>query len=311
MAQEEVFVGIDISKAWLDVAFLPDGEALRLTNDEAGWTALVRHLRRHPAAAIGLEASGGYERGVLNALADAGLPARRVNPWRVRQLASARGTSAKNDRLDALAIARFVALAPKRPTKRDRAVDALAELVTARRQLKDELTRATNQSSRPRQPLLERLAKARSSRLRLDIAMLDKAIAQAVAADEAMARKDRLMQSVPGVGPVFAHSLIALMPELGEMTGRQAASLLGVAPFDCDSGSFKGQRRIFGGRRNLRDVAYMAALVASKWNPTLKDFRDRLKAAGKKPKVALVAVMRKMIVTLNAMIRNNQTWKQA
>ena len=141
--------------------------------------------------------------------------------------------------------------------------------------------------------------------------MLDKAIAQAVAADEAMARKGRLLQSVPGVGPVFAHSLLALMPELGSMTGRQAASLLGVAPFDCDSGSFKGQRRIFGGRRNLRDVAYMAALVASKWNPVLKTFRDRLEAAGKKPKVAIVAVMRKLIVTLNAMIRNNQPWANA
>jgi transposase len=311
MAQEEAFVGIDISKAWLDVAFLPDGEALRLANDKAGWAELVRHLRGRPAAAIGLEASGGYERGVLNALTDAGLPARRVNPWRVRQLACACGTLAKNDRLDALAIARFVALVPQRPMKRDRAVDALAELVTARRQLKDELTRATNQSSQHRQPLLERLAKARAARLRLDIAMLDKAIAKAVADDEAMARKDRLMQSVPGVGPVFAHSLIALMPELGTMTGRQAASLLGVAPFDCESGSFKGQRRIFGGRRNLRDVAYMAALVASQWNPALKAFRDRLAAAGKKPKVAIVAVMRKLIVTLNAMIRNNQTWTHA
>lgn len=311
MTQEEAFVGIDISKAWLDVAFLPEGEALHLANDKAGWAELVRHLRRRPAAAIGLEASGGYERGVLNALTDAGLPARRVNPWRVRQLACACGTQAKNDRLDALAIARFVALVPQRPSKRDRAVDALAELVTARRQLKDELTRATNQSSQNRQPLLERLAKARANRLRLDIAMLDKAIAKAVADDEAMARKDKLMQSVPGVGPVFAHSLIALMPELGSMTGRQAASLLGVAPFDCDSGSFKGQRRIFGGRRNLRDVAYMAALVASKWNPTLKTFRERLEAKGKKPKVAIVAVMRKLIVTLNAMIRNNQTWANA
>ncbi len=311
MAQEEAFVGIDVSKAWLDVAFLPDGKTLRLANDKTGWAELVRYLRRHPAAAIGLEASGGYERGVLNALADAGLPARRVNPWRVRQLAAALGTLAKNDRLDALAIARFVALAPKRTMRRDRAADALAELVTARRQLKDELTRATNQSSQHRQPLLERLAKARANRLRLDIAMLDKAIARAVADDEAMARKARLMQSVPGVGPVFAHSLLALMPELGSMTGRQAASLLGVAPFDCDSGNFKGQRRIFGGRKNLRDVAYMAALVASKWNPALKAFRDRLEAAGKKPKVAIVAVMRKLIVTLNAMIRNNQPWTHA
>jgi transposase len=308
MTQEEAFVGIDISKAWLDLAGWPAGEALRLANDRRGWGELVRRLRRLRPAAIGLEASGGYERGALHALLDAGLPAQRVNPLRVRQLALACGTLAKNDRLDAVAIARFVATVPQRPARRSRATEALAELVTARRQLSDELTRAANQGSHAAQPMLRRLAKQRANRLKLDILMLDKAIAGAVAADADMARKNALMQSIPGVGPVFAHSLIALMPELGTLTGRQAASLLGVAPFDCDSGGFKGQRRIFGGRRNLRDVAYMAALVAGRCNPVLKAFKDQLQTNGKKPKVALVAVMRKLIVTLNAMIKNNQPW---
>jgi transposase len=311
MAQEEAFVGIDVSKAWLDVATWPAGEALRLANDKEGWRELVRRLLRLRPAAIGLEASGGYERGALHALLDAGLPARQLNPGRVRQFASGVGILAKNDRLDARAIARFVALVPQRRAERNPAREALAELVTARRQLSDELTRASNQGSHAGQPLLKRLARQRANRLKLDILVLDKAIAAAVAADADMAAKNALLQSVPGVGPVFAHSLVALMPELGTLTGRQAASLLGVAPFDCDSGGFKGQRRIFGGRKNLRDVAYMAALVASRWNPVLKAFHDRLKTAGKKPKVALVAVMRKLIVTLNAMIRNNQPWALA
>ena len=313
MAQQEAeaYVGIDVSKAWLDVATWPVGEAVRFANDGAGWKELVGRLRRQRVAAIGLEASGGYERGVLRALVDAGLPARRVNPYRVRQFAQACGVLAKNDRLDARAIARFTASVPQRPVLRSRAAEALAELVTARRQLRDELTRAGNQSEQAGQAVVRRLAARRARRLEADLLLLDKAIAAAVAADQDMAGKNRLMQSVPGVGPVFAHSLLALMPELGRLTGRQAASLLGVAPFDCESGGFKGQRRIFGGRRNLRDVAYMAALVASTHNPALKAFKDRLRAAGKKPKVVLVAVMRKLIVTLNAIIRDNQPWQHA
>lgn len=311
MAQEEAYVGIDVSKAWLDVETWPAGEALRLANDRQGWGELVRRLRRHRPAAIGLEASGGYERGVLRALIDAGLPARQVNPARVRQFAQACGILAKNDRLDARAIARFVALVPQRPALRNRAAEALAELVTARRQLRDELTRAGNQSEQSAHAIVRRLAARRAKRLQADILLLDNAIAEAVAADEDMAHKSKLMRSVPGVGPVFAHSLLAFMPELGSLTRRQAASLLGVAPFDCESGGFKGQRRIFGGRRNLRDVAYMAALVAGTRNPVFKAFKDRLHDAGKPPKVTLVAIMRKIIVTLNAMIRDEQPWQHA
>jgi transposase len=311
MAQEKLFVGIDVSKAWLDVAIWPTGETLRLSNDKKGWAELVRRLRRQPVEAIGMEASGGYERGVFNALLDRGLPARRVNPLRVRQFALACGILAKNDRLDAIAIARFIAAVPQRPVERNRAAEALAELVTARRQLCEELTCATNQAEHISQPMLQRLAKRRANRLKADILMLDKAIVQAVAADAHMAHKNDLMRSVPGVGPVFAHSLLALMPELGMLTNRQAASLLGVAPFDCDSGAFKGQRRIFGGRRELRDVAYMAALVAGACNPVFKDVKERLRAAGKKPKVIIVAIMRKLIVTLNAMLRDNRPWQPA
>lgn len=311
MAQQEAFVGIDVSKARLDVAVLPSGEAFEVANDEGGWRELVRRLRPRGAAAIGLEASGGYERGILRALIEAGLAARLINPLRVRQLARAWGMMAKNDRLDALAIARFVQLIPQRKTVRSRATDALAELVTARRQVTDEVTRLKNQAGHATQALLKRLAKARVQQLERDRAVIDKAIAHAIAADPNLAAKHRLLRSVPGVGPVYAAALLALMPELGNLTSKQAAALLGVAPFDCDSGGYKGQRRIFGGRRTLRDIAYMAALVAGTHNPVFKAAKDRLLAAGKPKKVALVALMRKMIVTLNAILRNEQPWAHA
>jgi transposase len=311
MAQEEVFVGIDVSKARLDVAVLPSGEAFEVTNDKGGWRELIRRLRPRGAVAIGLEASGGYERAVLRALVEAGLAARLVNPLRVRQFARACGTIAKNDRLDAKAIARFVQLVPQRKAVVSRALDALAELVTARRQVIEEITRLNSQASHAAQPLLKRLAKARAEGLERDRRVIDKAIQAAIAADPDLAAKDRLLRSVPGVGPVYAAALLALMPELGSLTNKQAAALLGVAPFDCDSGGFKGQRRIFGGRRTLRDIAYMAALVAGTHNPVFKAAKDRLLAAGKPRKVALVALMRKMIVTLNAILRTNLPWAHA
>ena len=309
MAQETVFVGIDVSKAWLDAAIWPTGETFRIGNDRAGQAELVKRLQRLPAAAIGLEASGGYERRPLNTLLEAGLPARRVNPLRVRQFAKACGILAKNDRIDAIVIARFIAVVQHQPVERDEAAEALAELVTARRQLKEELTRVANQAEHTTSALLKRMASKRAKRLKADILLLDKAIAQAVAADEVLARKDKLLRSVPSVGPVYGHSLLALMPELGKLSNRQAAALLGVAPFDYESGRFRGERHIFGGRRELRDVAYMAALVASRSNPVFSAFAERLKAAGKKPKVIIVAIMRKMIVTLNAMLRDGRSWQ--
>jgi len=311
MAQQKLFVGSDISKDLIDVAIWPTGESRQVRNDRDGWRELIRWLRPLAVEAIGIEASGGYERGPLRALLDASLPTRLVNPLRVRQFARGCGIMAKNDRLDAVAIARFIAIVPPHAVERSRAVEALAELVTARHQLTDELARAKNQAEHGCQPVVSRLAKRRILRLKADILLLDKAIAQAVAADAQLAHKNSLLRTVPGVGPVFAHSLLALMPELGSLTNRQAASLLGVAPFDFESGAFKGERKIFGGRRNLRDVAYMAAMVACSCNPIFKAFSDRLRAAGKRPKVAIVAVMRKLITTLNAMLRDNQPWRYA
>lgn len=305
---QAVFIGIDVSKAQLDVALWPSGEALAFANDAKGIRALVRHLARLGPDAIGLEASGGYERDVLTALCAAALPAHRLNALRVRRFAQGCGIMAKNDRIDAAVIARFVACVPQREAVHDPAAAQLAELVTARRQLVEELTRCTNQTARTLHTVLKRMAVRRIARLKADILLLDKAMAEAVAADERMANRSRLLRSVPGVGPVLAHTLLALMPELGNLTRRQAAALVGLAPFDCESGTYRGQRRIIGGRKPLRDATYMAALVAGQHNTVMKAFKQRLANAGKPPKLILVAIMRKLITTLNAMIKHNQAW---
>ena len=308
MAQQDVFAGIDVSKARLDLCLWPGGESHVFTNDRKGCESLVRRLLKLGPVAIGLEASGGYEREALAALREAGLPAHRLNALRVRRFAQGCGIMAKNDRIDAMVIARFLACVPQREVIHDPAAAALAELVTARRQLVDELTRCTNQAEHAGQAVLRRLAARRTARLKADVLMLDRAIAAAVAADERMARRARLMRSFPGVGPVLAHTLLAFMPELGSLTGKQAGALVGVAPFDCESGTFKGQRRILGGRKPVRDAAYMAALVAGRHNPVIATFKQRLAKAGKPPKVIIVAIIRKLVVTLNAMLRDDQPW---
>jgi transposase len=311
MAHSGVFVGIDVSKARLDVAVWPTEETFQVGNDREGRAELVRRLKRLSPEAIGLEASGGFERAPLKALLDADLPGRRLNPYRVHQFALACGILAKTDRLDASVIARFVSQIPQRRELRDEAAEGLAEMVTARRQLSEEHTRAIVQAQHTVSAVVKRLAKRRAARIAADILVLDKAMAEAVAADPELARKDKLLRSVPGVGPVFSHTLLGLLPELGKLANRQIAALVGVAPYACDSGLMRGQRHIFGGRKPIRDVAFMAAMVGSRFNPVLKAFKQRLTDAGKKPKVALVAVMRKLITILNAMLRNNTPWAAA
>lgn len=260
---------------------------------------------------VGIEASGGYERPLMKALFAAEFTVRRVNPLRVRRFAEACGVLAKNDRLDAWIIARFVATVDGRPAEHRPQIDKLAELVTARRQLVEDLTRAENQAEQVTDPTVKRLARRRIQQLANHILLLDKTIAAFVANDADLARKNQILRSVPGVGPVFAHTVLGLMPELGQMTGRQAGGLLGVVPYDFDSGKYKGQRRIFGGRQSVRDVAYMAAIVAGQRNPVLKVVREKLRTAGKKPKVIIVALMRRLISILNAMLRDNTQWSAA
>jgi transposase len=234
---------------------------------------------------------------------------RQVNPFKLRQFARASGVLAKNDPLDARMIASFVAIMPTRPAQRQApAAERLTEMLAVRRQLSAEKVAAENASRLLEDAMLQRLSRRRVARLAADIDLLDQRMAELVASDAALDRRYRLLSSMPGVGPVLACTLIALLPELGSMSRKQVAALVGVAPYAFESGKLKGRRCIWGGRAYVRQVLYMAAMSAGNWNPALKAFHDRLKAAGKLSKVTIVAVMRKMITTLNAMVRDDVAW---
>jgi transposase len=303
------FGGIDVSKDRLDVMVLPEEQCSSVSNDPAGWADLVERLRGFSLAAIGVEASGGYERGVVRTLHAAGMPVRQVNPFKLRQFAKASGVLAKNDPLDARMIASFVAIMPTRSAQPHApAVERLAEMLAVRRQLSAEKVAAENASRLLEDAMLQRLSRRRIGRLVADIDLLDERLLEIIAADAALAHRYRLLTSMPGVGAVLACTLLALLPELGRLTRRQVAALVGVAPYAFDSGKLKGARCIWGGRASVRGVLYMAAMSACNWNPVLKTFHDRLAATGKKPKVVIVAVMRKMITTLNAMVRDDVVW---
>src|SRR5215469_892921 len=309
MAATLSFCGIDVSKDSLDVVLLPEQQCLLVRNDAAGWVELAKQLGSFSIAAIGLEASGGYERGVMRVLLAADMPVHQINPFKLRQFAKASGILAKNDRLDARVIASFIAIMPTRPAQRHPpAIERLTEMLTVRRQLSDEKIAAQNASAMLEDAMLRRLSRRRIGRLAADIDMLDSSLVEIVRADVALAHRYRLLTSMPGVGLVLACTLIALLPELGSMSRKQVAALVGVAPYAFESGKLKGKRCIWGGRAPVRHVLYLAAMSASNWNPVLKGFHDRLEAAGKLPKVTIVAVMRKMITMLNAMVRDDVVW---
>jgi transposase len=278
-------------------------------NDPVGWAELVEQLRGLSISAIGLEASGGYERGVIRALLAAGMPVRQVNPFKLRQFAKASGVLAKNDPLDARMIASFVGIMPTHRTQpHPPALARLVEMLALRRQLSEQKVATENASRLLEDAMLQRLCRRRITGLATDIELLDEHLVKIVGSDAALAHRYRLLTSMPGVGVVLACTLIALLPELGRMNRKQVAALVGVAPYAFESGKLKGARCIWGGRAPVRRVLYMAAMSASNWNPVLKMFHDRLVASGKKPKVVIVAVMRKMITALNAMVRDDVAW---
>jgi transposase len=301
--------GIDVSKDRLDIMVLPEEQCFSVSNDPAGWVDLVERLSGSSIAAIGIEASGGYERGVMRALLAADLPVRQVNPFKLRQFARASGVLAKSDPLDARMIASFVAIMPTRPAQRSApAAERLTEMLAVRRQLSTEKVAAENASRLLQDALLQRLSRRRIARLAADIDLIDQNLVEIIGTDAALAHRYQLLTSMPGVGAVLSCTLLALLPELGRMNRKQVAALVGVAPYAFESGTLKGRRCIWGGRVHVRQVLYMAAMSACNWNPAFKTFNARLKAAGKLPKVAIVAVMRKMITTLNAMVRDDIMW---
>lgn len=308
MTQNAAFVGIDVAKARLDVA-ATTGEAWSVGNDRAGWTELIGRLKTIRPEAVGLEPSGGYERDVAGVLAEAGLTVRRVDAVRVRRFAEALGLKAKTDAIDARLIARFVQTLPGRPVEPDAQARALAELVDARRALCEEQVRVRNQTEQVRDPMLRRMAVRRLNRLKADVVLLEKRLADTVAADADLSDRDRLMRAVPGVGPVLSWTLLAHLPELGRLTHKQIAALVGVAPYDRQSGALKGRSMIRGGRAVVRNVAYMAVLIGARCNPVLKAMKQRLVDKGKPGKVILVALINKLMTLLNAIIRDRSEWR--
>jgi transposase len=309
MAQIVTNAGIDVSKQWLDVALWPKrDEVLRVNRDAAGLEELALWLRQRHVVRVGLEASGGYEREVIDALEAQGFEVALLNPLQVRRFAQAKGRLAKNDRVDARTIAQFTAVMIEAPQpSRRRELDALSEHLTFRRQLRAWIDDCTNQLEHLRDTALRRKAETRRVKLQGELAAHDKALAKLVSEHADWNALARRLQTVPGVGPVLSQTLIALLPELGSLSRRAVASLAGVAPFDNDSGQRSGNRHIQGGRAAVREVLYMAALSARTCNPVIAAFAKRL--AGKEFKVIMVACMRKLLVILNAMLRDKMDWK--
>lgn len=307
MARMVVYGGIDVSKAGLDAALWPTRQRLHVSHDAAGLAQLAAWLGEHGVERVGLEASGGYEIAVIDALQAAGFTVIRHNALRVRRFAEAKGRLAKNDRADAETVAQFTAVMAYTPaSERRHALDPLVELLSLRRMLGDWLTDCANQLEHLRDATWRKQLRSQQGGLRRRLARLDARLAELLAAEPEWSMLERRLRTVPGVGPVLAATLIALLPELGQLSRRAVASLAGVAPFDDDSGARRGERHIRGGRATVRKALYMAALVGKRHNPVLAAFAARL--AGKKPKVVVVACMRKLLVILNAMLRDRTDW---
>jgi transposase len=314
MAEIVISAGLDVSKQWIDAAIwrvgLREKCELRFDQTPEGLDALGSWLMEHQVRRVGLEASGGYEIGVMDALQAQGLEVFRFNAQRIRQFAKAKGRLAKTDKVDARVIAQAAIVLVDEETQapqRRRELDPLVEHLTYRRRLRDWITDCTNQLEHLENQSLRELVGANRERFKTQLVALDKELAALVAKTEPLSELARRLRTMKGVGPVLAQTLIALLPELGQLSRRAIASLAGVAPYDDDSGKRTGERHIKGGRESVREVLYMAALSAMRYNPPIKAFAAG--KAGKKPKVIIVACMRKLLVTLNAMARDQQDWR--
>lgn len=306
------YVGIDVAKDKLDIHIKPSGESFTLARDNPGLDQLIARLKALTPSLVVLEATGGFEIAVSAALAGAALPLVVVNPRQIRDFARATGRLAKTDRLDAEIIALFAErIRPEPRPLPDEAARRLAELVARRRQILDMITAETNRRGQAQHKRVQKRLDAHLAWLHKELSAIDSDLDHAVRTTPLWREKEDLLTSVPGVGPATARSLLAEVPELGEIGPRQIAALVGVAPMSRDSGTQKGKRRIRGGRSDVRSTLYMAALVAAQHNPVLKRFYARLVGAGKPKKVALVACMHKLLTILNAILRDRQPWKTA
>lgn len=303
-------VGIDVSKDWLDVHALPADERLRVPNTCQGVRQLKRWLMRFDLALVAVEATGKWHRHVQRSLAASAIPVAVVDPFRVRMFAKAQGIFAKTDRLDARVLASFAAvMTPSVRPPAPQALTELAELVTARMTAVEAQTSLKNQRAAATVKFLQRQLDRRIERGDQDIAALDAAIEKRIKADDGLARRYAILTSIPSFGFVTAVVLITCLAELGSISAKQSGMLAGLAPIADQSGTRDGARVIFGGRPRLRRVLYLAALSAARFNADMRAFYQRLRAAGKPPKAALIAVARKLVVLANTLISNDRMWQ--
>ena len=310
MEQEAIYVGIDVAKAQLDVAVRPTDDRWVVTNDDTGIHQLMSRLKALQPALVVLEATGGLELPLVAALAAEEAPVVVVNPRQVRDFAKATGKLAKTDALDAAVLAHFAeAVRPPVRPLRDAETQVLSSLTARRHQVmtmllseKNRLSAATTVAVRPR-------IEAHIAWLQRELDDLDKSLRETLRQSPVWREKDDLLRTVPGVGEQLSLTLLAYLPELGTLNRRQVAALVGVAPFNRDSGTLRGKRTVWGGRARIRAVLYMGALVASRYNPVIRDLYQRLVAAGKPKKVALTACMRKLLVILNSMLKHRSPWR--
>jgi transposase len=302
------FVGVDVSKAHLDIA-IAGNKPWRLGNDKAGIAALTRRLVKLESPHLVCEATGRLTRALQHKLAEHAIPMSRINPRQVRDFARASGRLAKTDAIDAAIILSFAQrMQPLATPVPSPAQMRLADLVRRRRQLVDIVVMEKQRLKEPAEPLLQSSLARHLDYLKAEIGVFEQEIATAVAADAELEARARLLTSVPGIGALTASGLVAELPELGRIGNKQIAALTGVAPINHDSGLYRGEAHIAGGRQSVRCMLYMATLSAIRCNPPIKAFYKRLRAAGKPPKLAIVAAMRKLITLLNIMLERNQSW---
>ena len=308
MNEVPLFVGIDVSKDHLDVAVRPAGEAWQVSHDPQGINSLTERLRELAPRLVVVEATGGMEMALTGELAAAGLPVAVVNPRHVRDFARAAGQLAKTDSLDAHVLAHFAeAMQPKPRDLPDASAQELRALVARRRQLV-EMTTAEKNRMRTATPRVRTKVQEHVRWLEDSLKELDKDLADSIRSSPMWRTKEKLLRSTPGVGPILSMTLLSDLPELGVLNRGEIAALVGVAPFNRDSGTLRGKRKVWGGRSQVRAVLYMATLVATRFNPVLRDFYQRLCAAGKPKKVAITACMRKLLTILNAMVKHHRHW---
>ena len=307
---EQIFIGIDVAKDTFCVCSSPAAINLSLSNSTKGINQLIKLLKPHNVKLVVLEATGGYERPIVAGLLQADFKVVVASPRQVRQFARGIGELAKTDPIDARVLARFAQLVQPKPRPQfSRKTEELADLVTRRNQLTSLRTQELNREQTVRHRQVLKSVRKMIKTLNAQIADLDELIQKHIQSDEQLSNKDKILRSTPGIGPQTSAILLSQLPELGLLNRQQIAALVGVAPYDFRSGRFAGQSRIWGGRKQIRNMLYMAALTAIRYNPVIKNFYQRLISQGKKFKVVITACMRKLLIILNTMMRNETAWK--